>query len=250
VNRSLLAVTLLWGFQAAAQCRADNDCKGERICVGGACVDPPQRQTPAAETPPPPPPPPPAYAAPPAVGPEESGASAVREIPGWALGGAIWSFVAAGAVAGLAAGSAVTAGNFVPSISMGATATVIFGLTLPLVALSSSSVRNGARVEGSLGLRIAGWVLYGLTMVNAVVAIVLGIVAEVPWPVIAVLGVLGVTGLTLVGVEALLARSQAAELVERNTRGSSRSTVRVAPWFAAAPVRGGATIVAGVGVTF
>ena len=43
---------------ALAQCRADNECKGARICVAGDCVDPPAASQPAAIQPAPYAPPP------------------------------------------------------------------------------------------------------------------------------------------------------------------------------------------------
>lgn len=44
---------------ALAQCTRDTDCKGDRVCDQGVCVDPSQRQGGGELSPPPPPPPPP-----------------------------------------------------------------------------------------------------------------------------------------------------------------------------------------------
>lgn len=37
----LVLLSLAWPMSASAQCTADKDCKGNRICEKGACVDPP-----------------------------------------------------------------------------------------------------------------------------------------------------------------------------------------------------------------
>jgi len=47
------AACLLATFQAAAQCTIDLDCKGDRICEDGTCVDPPAPAEPPPSQPPP-----------------------------------------------------------------------------------------------------------------------------------------------------------------------------------------------------
>lgn len=41
--RVILVLALLLSAQASAECGSDMECKGERICVDGGCVDPPQQ---------------------------------------------------------------------------------------------------------------------------------------------------------------------------------------------------------------
>ena len=258
---------------AAAQCRADVECKGDRICVNGECRDPapaarpqpppppPPDDAPVLPSPPPPPssegdtsaplpPPPPPPPSSSSVGDTGAAPSAVRELPGWALGGAIMGFVSAGVVGALAAGSAATAGDLVPSLPLGATATLVFAITVPIVATAGGSARYGAGVPGSLALRIVGWILYGLTLANAVVAVALGVESQVPVPVIASLGGLGVLTEVLMAIDALVARGQAVDVVERNTRGQ-QAGVRIAPVIALSPSRlGGAAMSFGLAGSF
>jgi hypothetical protein len=47
----VFAVGLLVSRDALAECTKDNECKGERICVDGACVDPPSRMPVATSAP-------------------------------------------------------------------------------------------------------------------------------------------------------------------------------------------------------
>jgi hypothetical protein len=191
-----------------------------------------------ASAPPPPPSPgyyPDAQPAPPAAASEEPPPrpTAVREVPGWALGGALIGFASAGIGFGVATASAATTGHLVPSLPLGALATLIFGLSVPLAAMASSSVRNGAYVSGSVGLRVAAWVLYGVTLGLAVVAVILGFSVEIPAPVIMALATSGLAAAVLMSIEALVARSQASDAVEKARRADA--AVRVAPYFAVAP---------------
>ena len=243
-----------------AQCRADVDCKGERICVSGECRDPapaallPPPPPPSDTLQPPPPPPPRSERVPEAEAERGTPPSAVRELPGWALGGAVMGFVSAGMVGVLAVGSAATSGALFPSLPLGALATLIFGITVPLVASAASSARNGTGVSGVLGLRIVGWIFYGLTLANAVVAVVLGVTTTVPAPIILSLGALGILTEVFMSIDALVSRGQAVTVVEHN-RGAAGARAapgfRVVPMFSLTPSRlGGAAATFGVAGTF
>ncbi|MEW5741706.1 MAG: hypothetical protein AB1938_22495 [Myxococcota bacterium] len=224
---------VLFAFTAAAQCRTDIECKGDRVCVAGECRAP----TPG------------------------DGASAMltqrpatlREVPGWSAGGAVLGFLSGGAVMGLSVASALTQGSFVPSLSFGASATLVFAVTTPIVEASSASVRTQAGVPGSFGLRLCAWIFYGLTLANALAAVTIGAAGgEVPTPLIYTLGGLGLTTEAMFSIEALVARSQASDLVAPTTAASSGWTVRLAPLVAVAPGRGisGAAAMLGVGGSF
>ncbi len=54
------------------------------------------------------------------------------------------------------------------TIPMGAVATLIGGIGIPIVAHMSGKTRNLTGVEGNPGLRLAGWIGYGLALSDAV----------------------------------------------------------------------------------
>jgi hypothetical protein len=55
----------------------------------------------------------------------------------------------------------------------GAAATIVGGIGIPIGALISSKTRRTTGVDGSPGLRIAGWVGYGLTIADAITMLAL-----------------------------------------------------------------------------
>lgn len=59
------------------------------------------------------------------------------------------------------------------SIGFGAGATVVAGIGIPIGTLISGKTRRITGVNGSLGLRIAGWSCYGLTMADAITMLAL-----------------------------------------------------------------------------
>lgn len=61
------------------------------------------------------------------------------------------------------------------TIPMGAVATLIGAVGIPIVAHGGTKTRNLTGVDGNLGLRIASWVSYGLALGDAVVLIGLAI---------------------------------------------------------------------------
>lgn len=74
IAASAVAVLALATFDARAGCESDAQCKGDRICEDGTCVEPPAPVAPAPEAPPPEPvvvpPPPPAPAIAPSYPPQ------------------------------------------------------------------------------------------------------------------------------------------------------------------------------------
>jgi hypothetical protein len=61
------------------------------------------------------------------------------------------------------------------TIPMGAVATLIGAIGIPVVAHMSGKTRNITGVEGNPGLRLAGWIGYGLALSDAVVILGLAI---------------------------------------------------------------------------
>jgi hypothetical protein len=121
---------------------------------------------------------------------------------------AIVGYIAIAPVLGLAVGAAAADDG----TALGGVATLIFGVTLPVVAGSSSKLRDRSGVTGSPGLRLAGWIGYGFTMVDAIVAVGLGASdIEVPDGTVIALGVLGGASLAMISAEANTTARQAEE---------------------------------------
>jgi len=252
--RTVLALVVLCGSLSASLASAQEclpACRDGFMCHQGTCISACNPECPSGErctgagvcTPVAvspaqpmlvPPPPPPSDSAPR----DENGASAVRELPGWALGGAILGFVTAPIIFAISGASAATAGELWPSLPLGALATVMFGVLLPIVANAGASARNGTGVSGSPGLRVTGWVLYGVTLALAVTAVVLGVTNTIPVPIILGLGGAGFLAMLFMSIDALVSRSQAQEAVARSA--ARFDAVRVAPFVTVAPQPQGA----------
>jgi hypothetical protein len=93
---------------------------------------------------------------------------------GWAQGAGVYGIVAALGTLGLAIGSELTKDEQVPSLPLGVGATVLVGASGPIVAVGASSARQSGQVKGAQGLRITGWIAYGLTLADASVLIAMG----------------------------------------------------------------------------
>lgn len=186
--RPYLAIPLaaLVAQAAHAQCTKDTDCKGDRICLDGACRDSARPYLPA--------------------GPQAAAGTATA---GWARGAAVYGFVSTAAAVALGTGAAIFNGQQVPALSLGGAATVLLGVSVPIVAAGSASAR-GPGVHGLNGLRITGWVLYALTMADAAVALGLGIAdLSVPTAVIVALVGLGAGAGITMSLDALFAAQDA-----------------------------------------
>jgi hypothetical protein len=77
-------------------------------------------------------------------------------------------------VLGLAIGSEVTRDEQIPSLPLGATATVLFAAAVPVIMAGGRSARRHGCVRGNLGLRVGGWVVYGLALADAAILVALG----------------------------------------------------------------------------
>lgn len=158
---ALVSLSTLQATPAFAQagCTTDIQCKGDRICVSGRCQSPGQPVAPAA------PPPPGQFTV-------DSGQNEFLADPGWTKGAAIAGFVATGVgtALGIAAVGTIDGISSVPSTPLGAAATLIFGVTMPIVASGGGSGSE----SGPLALRIIGWIMYGVTLINAIPLVVLG----------------------------------------------------------------------------
>ena len=134
--------------EPSSGCTNDMQCKGNRICAQGQCRDPSGPNT-------------------------MSGASvAMGGSPGWSLTGSILGFVSAALVLGFGGASAATSDEDeqIPSLPLGIAGTVIGGVLIPIAESGANSADNG----GVLGLKITGWIAYGLFLLNAMTLIGLG----------------------------------------------------------------------------
>lgn len=206
-GRGIVAVTsafatLVAPMSGLAQCKADVDCKGKRICEEGTCVDPNDRDAAPEET--------------------DDGVTVTYSggasspppaaATGWALPAGIIGFVGAVGVLGLAVGSELTSDDQIPSLPLGAAATVLVAALGPVTFAGGRSARSPA-VTGLLGLRIVGWVSYGVCLVNALALLLLGVIdVEPPDGYIAAVGVLGTLSLTSFAIDAVAGYSEASSL--------------------------------------
>ncbi len=203
-----LVVLLLAGSTAVAQCTKDTDCKGDRVCVSGACVDA------TTELPPPPAP---------AVAPRpDSSPGSSPGLPadgGWAFPAAIIGFVSSGLVLTLALGSEATRQDQIPSLPLGILATVTAAAAGPVVFAGGASARSGDAPRGSIGLRITGWVTYGVALALAGALIFTGVLEiTAPPGLITGVGLLGAGSLVCFSLDALFSRSRVERLVREMRR--------------------------------
>ena len=166
--------------------------------------------------------------------------AAVEADTGWAMGAGITGIISAVGVLGLSVGAALNVDDTLPSMSMGGTATlglIVFG---PVVSAGARSP-SGAGVHGSTGLKVGGWVSYGLGVGNAVLLLLMGAASAAGDDavledasmagLITVTGLLGATSLTLFSIDAFIARGQAARQMAVQSTGADAG-LRIAPVFA------------------
>jgi hypothetical protein len=132
---------------------------------------------------------------------------------GWGNGAGVAGLVFSPVILGLSIGSTIARSqseDAVPSAPLGITSQVLCDIAVPVVAAGGSSSRHtGAR--GILGLRIPGWIAFGLS--NAFLAVIVGISAggggAPPPAVLLTDGILSTTSCVLLSTDALVSKSQA-----------------------------------------
>lgn len=204
--------------QLMAQCTEDLDCKDGRICVEGKCQEPQNQNSPCKKD----------------VdchgdsicdngrcvaGNDKSQksrtfASASDEhhnTGGFATGSGIAGIVLSPIMLGLTIGSAATSGNgFVPALPLGATALGIGVISVPVIAAGGGSARRSEQVNGVLGLRIAGWSGYGLSLGTGAVMVGLAVGgATIPSGPILACGILGTISCLSLSIDNLVSGAQA-----------------------------------------
>lgn len=241
---------------AHAQCTKDTDCKGDRVCNNGQCVDvtlqPSHAQPPAAVSTVPPPPtmsptqpvivqPPPAAVpaqpvqvivnngpqAPQAVQPMRLQEPQLGRKPpggGWAIGAGVTGLVFGVIVVGLAGASESTKVDKIPSLPLGITALVLTIAMCPVTASGGSSARAGTDLHGVVPLRVFAWLFYGLAIGGGVLTAVLGAADHRP-PDGLIIGIGGLAGLSFLflSIDDFVSFAQNRGLAERYERGMTSS---------------------------
>ncbi len=202
----LALAALLAASAASAQCTKDTDCKGDRVCTGGQCVAP--------ATPPPPPALVPAPAEPAAPSATDLSTHPMLTQPShWARPAGWVGIGAAAVVVGFGVVSAATYDTTALAISSGAIAFIAAAAGAPIVAVGGASARFDPSITGIPGLRIAGWVGYGLAMVTGAAMIISGFfVTYSPALILAVSG-LGAASLVCLSVDAFSSANGADEYI-------------------------------------
>jgi hypothetical protein len=185
----VLLIILFTMQTAFGQCTKDVDCKGDRVCVNGECVEPVKSTTGPA-----------------------SGSSETLDnsgSAGWAFGAAIAGYACTPIILGLGISSAATTGGDA-SLPLGISAFTVGVVALPIIAVGGASARSHSKARGTLGIRIPGYITYGLALANGAVLVGLGIAGATisPAPIITCT-LFGATGCALMATDALISSGQA-----------------------------------------
>lgn len=144
---------------------------------------------------------------------ESNSSSTSSTNPGWTRGAMIMGYTCAIPILVLA----IMADMADDGVGLGIAATAVGGITIPITAAGAGSGKNHPNVKGSPGLRIAGWILYGVTMADAVTLIGVGIAGGDLPGMPSLLGVMGGTASIFMALDAQRTNIQNREIVQRNT---------------------------------
>ena len=255
---SSLIIVLFICPAAFAQCKTDMECKGDRICISGECVSPqlqmqappmgsPQiiSNTPVQYSP--------TYYPPPYPNTYQSNPYQLREpqmvyrrplSKGWAIPGGILGVIFSGAVLAFgsvsAIGFAMDWSDNLSAVILGPTTALLVAIGTPIVFAAAKSARNGDfRIRGMKGLRITGWVTYGLTLASALSLFVMGFAdITVNGGHIAATTVLGVASILCMSIDAFVSGAQAKRAIHQDAMSNQHAENRKQfQWtVAAAPV--------------
>jgi hypothetical protein len=199
-----IAVSIILGSASYlhAQCTKDVDCKGDRICVDGKCVDSHQ----------------PNAAAPALENKSKTGS------PGWGIGAGVTGFVLSPVMLGLGIGSAVV--NNAPDgdgLPLGVSALSVAVAALPVVAIGGASSRSDGNAKGILGLRIAGYSGYGLAIADGIILIITAIASDDDISSGAILStaIIASSSCILLSTDALVSGIQAKRTLSINSRSGT-----------------------------
>lgn len=181
-------------------------CAGDQTCRAGECVAKPgsagASATPAKAGPPP--------------------------DAGWARAGGVVALAGGAATLGLAIGAAVNNDDSGTAIPLGAAATVVFAASMPISAAGAGSARDNPGVRGATGARIAGWIGYGVTVLDAMTLLGLGLAdVNVNSGLILSVGALGAATSGAFAADAFISASEADHLA--STTAPAQQALRLAP---------------------
>jgi hypothetical protein len=271
-----LSIVVAAGSAAHATCDKDTDCKGDRICHQGECVD---TATPA--------PPPVAPTLPAAENTAQAcqdgtdndadgfvdckdqdcsafvgcavqaGPSSTYASSGWSRAAGITGLVFAPISLALFSASAATmpenGGDAVPAAPLAGSAGLLHIVGGAIAGAGALSARG---VDHNKGCLVAGWILYGATIVGTAAAFAIGFGLEggpPPAPVVGVIGLVGATGVVLLSVDALIVAGKASKSEDATTTGIHRTAPSFALYPVATPVVQGSRTVGmtgGLGLVF
>ncbi|GEM_PF-2031127 len=236
---------LLVSSAAFAQCSTDMECKGDRICVAGECVSP-QPAASAAEAQvvsnPPPAYYPDTY--------QNTQNTAYQTNPyqlqqpqlayrrplsrGWAIPGGALGIVFSGLTLGFGLKSEIEScdNNGDAAIAWGAAATGILAVWTPVVFAAGKSARRSGdpRVRGVAGLRVTGWVTYGVTLASAVVLLGLGLAdVTVPDGYILLPTIMGTASILCMSIDAFVSGAQASRAIRQDAAANQHAELNLRP---------------------
>jgi hypothetical protein len=136
----------------------------------------------------------------------------VQADPGWAAGAATYGIISGVAVLALAIGAEATKADEIPATPLGGAATALFAVSAPIVAIGGGSARTHPAVTGSLGLRIAGWISYGVALADAAYLLSQTGKSEPDDGLILSVGLLGTASMACFVVDARISAAQATSL--------------------------------------
>lgn len=154
---------------------------------------------------------------------------------GWARGAAITGYILTPIAVGFGIGAAATTDNQGTAIGLGTACTVIAGVGVPIIAIGGGSARKNPSVSGIPGLRVAGWISYGLFMGDAVTLIALGAANQNPGPA-PIIGALSLGGFSLMAfaADAMASANKADALADPQESGSA-AKLELSPFVVPAP---------------
>ena len=226
----LYLMAVLVFAQTEGGCMKDTDCKGDRICEAGRCVNPPASLTPTPDAPP-------SYAKPPL----SAAPVGLRVSRGWARAAGTGGLIGAGVTAALTIVSLLVGPHAAPWFLVGALSTS--AVMVPVVASGGWSTRHD-ETGGVPGLRVAGWICYGVAglfltdaLVGSIIAVSSGSISltgegPVFLALAAAFGALSVASTVFLSIDALVSAGQAAQ-----STSTQASTVHGAPFLTLLPAQ-------------
>jgi hypothetical protein len=149
---------------------------------------------------------------------------------GWAAGAGTYGIISAAVVFGLAVASEATKSKTIPSAPLGGIATLLFAVSLPVVAAGGSSARENPMVTGSPSLRISGWIGYAVALGDAAILLSNAGKEEPADGQILSVGMLGAAAMACFIADAFISASEATRIVQFEKGMGSAGVSRRGIW--------------------